>query len=91
MLESRAMIHIEFAVVVALLVWILFRMAVPWRADMIYALLFKKLNRIEAHLRGVPVEQIDRELAMELEDIESSERGRPWFGSRPWEFPHLWR
>ena len=79
------MLHIEFAVLLLLLLWMNFRMLVPLRVHINNVLMFKKLNRIEAHLRGVPTKQIEEELSTEIADILAMERGRPWFASRMWD------
>ena len=55
---------------------------------MMNVLILKKLNRIEAQLRQVPAEQIDKELGTEIEAMQAKEAGRPWFADRYWErFP----
>jgi hypothetical protein len=77
--------HIEFVILAGLLAAILWRLPVPWRANMFNVIILRKLNRIEARLRNVPVSQIDEELGGEIRDITAMEAGRPWFAERYWE------
>jgi len=84
------MIHLELAVAFILLVLLIrHRTPLPWRADMINRITLAKLNRIEAAVRGIPIDEIEKYFANELEGISAKERGRPWFSSRPWMEPPL--
>jgi hypothetical protein len=80
--------HIEFAVLVGLLISVLWRMPTPWRVGMMNVIILRKLNRLESQLRNIPLDQVDRELGEEIRGIASRESGRPWLAERYWEhFP----
>ncbi len=80
--------HIEFVILAGLLAAILWRLAVPWRSTMFNVVILRKLNRIEAQVRNLPLSQVDEELEGEIRDITAMEAGRPWFAERYWEhFP----
>jgi len=79
------MAHVEFVILCGLLLWVLWRMEIPWRADRHAVIVLRKLNRIEACVRNLPVEEVERELAGELEAIEAQEKGRPLWGPRWWD------
>jgi len=77
--------HIEFLILLGILAAILWRLPVPWRNGMLNVIILRKLNRIEAQLRNVPVTQVDKELGKEILSISAKEAGRPWFAERYWE------
>jgi hypothetical protein len=82
------MIHLELAVVFVLLVLLIRRRTpIPWKADMINVLILAKLNRIEAAGGGVPVAEIEKNFADELDTLVAKEKARPWFSPRSWLWP----
>lgn len=84
------MIHLELAVAFILLVFLIRRRTpIPWKRDMITVITMAKLNRIEAAVSGVPVAEIEKNLADEVNTLSAKERGRPWFASRSWLWPPL--
>jgi hypothetical protein len=84
------MIHLELAVAFILLVFLIRRRTpIPWKADMIHVLTLAKLNRIEAAVSGVPVAEIEKNFADELDTLVAKEKGRPWFAPRLWLWPPL--
>jgi hypothetical protein len=84
------MIHLEVAVVFILLVFLIRRRTpIPWKADMVHVLTLAKLNRIEAAVRGLPLSEIEKNFADELDALASQERNRSWFAPRPWLWPPL--
>ncbi len=69
----------QFLIVVALLAWIIRRLPTPWVTDMYMRRIFDQLNAIEAHTRGVPVEDIEMELSKHIEQSTAIHDGTPFF------------
>lgn len=57
------MIHVEFAILFLLLVWIIRKLPKPWLVDASLRRMTGQLNRMEAAIRHVPLEQIEDEFA----------------------------
>ncbi|MBZ5663398.1 MAG: hypothetical protein LAO30_02235 [Acidobacteriia bacterium] len=55
------MIHVEFAILFLLLVWIIRKLPKPWLVDASLRRIVGQLNRLEAEARHVSLEQIDQE------------------------------
>jgi len=69
--------HLEFIIVVVLLVWIIRRLPTPWVYDMYLRRMLSQLNDIEAHARGVPLEQIKQEFSNTISDTTAIHDGTP--------------
>jgi len=84
------MIHVELLIAVILVVFVIRRRTpIPWRVNMVNRVMFTKLNRIESAVTGIPIEEVEQRFSNELDTLTAKERGRPWFGSRPWLEPPL--
>ena len=57
------MVHIEFAILFLLLLWIIRKLPTPWLVDASLRRMTGQLNRIEAVVRHVPLEQIEGEFS----------------------------
>jgi hypothetical protein len=69
----------QFALILILQVWLLWRSPTPWRTDAVLRRVFAQLNRIEAHLRGVPLTSVEQEADDWWETQRARKKGRPWF------------
>jgi hypothetical protein len=82
----------QFLVLVALLLWIVWRtrsvaQTSPWFRDALLRRVFEQLNRIEARQQDVPFARIEQERNEWWENEIAQERGRPWTARRhrgPW-------
>ncbi|MGP8259907.1 MAG: hypothetical protein ACLQM6_08145 [Acidobacteriaceae bacterium] len=79
----------QFSVLVALLLWILWRTRVaartsPWLRDALLRKMFEQLNSIEARQRGVPDSDIEKQTELWWHDELSREAGRPKGWPWPW-------
>src|SRR6267154_1296891 len=81
--RSRAMSW-EFVMLVALLLWILWRVPVAWRTNMVLQRLWRQLNIIEAHVRHVPLEDVEKEWYGWEEDLLAARKGSSWWERLPW-------
>ena len=55
------MIHVEFAILFLLLVWIVRKLPTPWLVNASLRRMTGQLNRLEATIRNVSLEQIEEE------------------------------
>ena len=75
--------HLEFLVVIFLLLWLIRRVRTPWVYNMYLRRILGQLDRIEAHTRGVPIEQIEKEFSAVIHTETAIHDGTP-FWERMW-------
>jgi hypothetical protein len=74
----------EFVVLVALLLWILWRVPVAWRTNIVLRRLWRQLNIIEAHVRHVPLDDVEKEWDGWEENVLAARKGSLWRERMPW-------
>jgi hypothetical protein len=65
----------EFVVLVTLLLWILWRVPVAWRTNLVLRRLWRQLNIIEANVRHVPLDVVEKEWNGWEEDARAARKG----------------
>jgi hypothetical protein len=74
----------EFGVLVVLMLWILWRVPVAWRQWMVLRRIYRQLNLIEAHVRNVPLAEVEKEWDSWLEGVMLERKGSSWRERIPW-------
>jgi len=69
----------QFVVLVVLLLWIEWRFPSPWNVQLGLNRHWAQLNRIEAQVRGVPLETIEEEEKQCIENESASIRAEEWW------------
>jgi hypothetical protein len=74
----------EFGIVIVLLLWILWRVPVAWRTEMILRRIYRQLNLIESHVRNVPLVVVEEEWDVWYENAMLRREGTLWRQRIPW-------
>jgi hypothetical protein len=74
----------EFGIVIVLLLWILWRVPVAWRTEMILRRIYRQLNLIESHARNVPLAVVEKEWDVWCENAMLRREGTLWRQRIPW-------
>jgi hypothetical protein len=74
----------EFGVLIVLSLWILWRVPVAWRTNMVLQRLWRQLNIIEAHVRHVPLDVVEKEWDGWNENVLAARKGSLLRERLPW-------
>lgn len=77
-LRGTAMIELELGVIILLLLWIILRLGPRYRTTIFRQDLFVQLRRIEAQVRNVPAEVVEKEWSGWCVDMDAARAGRLW-------------
>jgi len=72
------MIEWELGIIIVLLLWIGRKLLSHVHSVVAWRMLFRQLNHIEAHVRNVPVDLVEKEWSGWCEDADLARAGRTW-------------